>query len=97
MHQHLFNHIDIPPTQINILDGNAEDLNIECQRYEEKIKLLGGIRLFLSGIGGDGLLFFSFHSQLKQFIGHIAFNEPGSSLKSRTRVAVLSLSFTLLL
>ena len=55
MHEHLFNHIDIPPSQINILDGNAEDLKLECERYEEKIQAVGGIKLFLSGIGGDGL------------------------------------------
>ena len=48
----------------------AEDYKAECKRYEEKIKAVGGIDLFLGGVGMDG---------------HIAFNEPGSSLKSRTR------------
>ncbi|KAJ2843693.1 Glucosamine-6-phosphate isomerase (Glucosamine-6-phosphate deaminase) (GNPDA) (GlcN6P deaminase) [Coemansia brasiliensis] len=58
-----------------MLDGNAEDLAAECQRYEEKIKQVGGIELFLGGIGPDG---------------HIAFNEPGSSLESVTRVKTLA-------
>ena len=59
---------------MHILDGNAPDLELECQQYEEKIKRYGGIELFLGGIGPDG---------------HIAFNEPGSSLKSRTRIKTL--------
>ena len=70
MHKNLFKHIDIKPENVNILDGLAEDLTKECQRYEDKIKSVGGIKLFLGGIGEDG---------------HIAFNEPGSSLASRTR------------
>jgi glucosamine-6-phosphate deaminase len=75
MYNNLFNHIDIPKENINILNGNAPDLNKECKDYEAKIKRLGGIELFLGGIGPDG---------------HIAFNEPGSSLVSRTRVKTLS-------
>jgi len=75
MHHHLFRHIDIPKENINILNGNAADLEKECQRYEEKIKAIGGIHLFMGGIGPDG---------------HIAFNEPGSSLTSRTRVKTLT-------
>lgn len=70
MHENFFDHIDIKKENINILDGLAEDLEKECQRYEDKIKSYGGIHLFLGGIGEDG---------------HIAFNEPGSSLASRTR------------
>ena len=70
MHENLFKYLDIKPENINILDGLAKDLEKECQRYEDKIKSVGGIRLFLGGIGEDG---------------HIAFNEPGSSLASRTR------------
>ena len=70
MHENLFKYIDMKPENINILDGLAKDLEKECQRYEDKIKSVGGIRLFLGGIGEDG---------------HIAFNEPGSSLASRTR------------
>jgi len=75
MYENLFNHIDIPKENINILDGNAPDLEKVCKDYEEKILAYGGIELFLGGIGPDG---------------HIAFNEPGSSLVSRTRVKTLS-------
>jgi glucosamine-6-phosphate deaminase len=75
MHHHLFRHIDIPRENINILNGNALDLELECEQYEEKMRQVGGIHLFLGGIGPDG---------------HIAFNEPGSSLTSRTRVKTLT-------
>ena len=70
MWNNFFNHIDIRKENVNILNGNASDLAAECARYETKIKNYGGIHLFLGGIGPDG---------------HIAFNEPGSSLSSRTR------------
>lgn len=70
-----FNHIDILPENVNILNGNAPDLEAECEAYEGKIKSYGGIKLFMGGIGADG---------------HIAFNEPGSSLKSGTRVKTLT-------
>ena len=75
MAHHFFEYIDIPKQNINILDGNAADLEGECLKYEEKIQKVGGIHLFLGGIGPDG---------------HIAFNEPGSSLSSRTRVKTLT-------
>ena len=75
MYDNLFNHIDIPKENINILNGNSNDLKKECEEYEEKIKSVGGINLFLGGIGPDG---------------HIAFNEPGSSLLSRTRIKTLN-------
>ena len=75
MHENLFDHIDIPKENINILNGSAPNLEKECEAYEEKIKSYGGINLFLGGIGPDG---------------HIAFNEPGSSLKSKTRVKTLT-------
>lgn len=75
MAKNFFDHIDIPKENINILNGNAPDLAAECREYEEKIKRAGGIQLFLGGIGPDG---------------HIAFNEPGSSLQSRTRVKTLT-------
>ena len=75
MNKYLFSHIDIPKENINILNGNAPDLEAECASYEEKIKKAGGIKLFVGGIGPDG---------------HIAFNEPGSSLSSRTRVKTLT-------
>ena len=75
MWHNLFSHIDIPPENVNILNGNAKDLEKECSDYEAKIKKMGGIQLFLGGIGPDG---------------HIAFNEPGSSLSSRTRIKTLT-------
>jgi glucosamine-6-phosphate deaminase len=75
MYDNLFNHIDIPERNINILNGNAPDLEKECDEYERGIAKAGGIDLFLGGIGPDG---------------HIAFNEPGSSLTSRTRIKSLS-------
>ncbi|WP_368157611.1 glucosamine-6-phosphate deaminase [Aeromonas sp. R10-2] len=75
MHNNFFSHIDIRPENINILNGNAEDLVAECKRYEDKIKSYGKIHLFMGGVGNDG---------------HIAFNEPASSLSSRTRVKTLT-------
>lgn len=75
MWTNFFSHIDIKPDNANILNGNAPDLIAECQRYEEKILSYGGIDLFIGGIGEDG---------------HIAFNEPGSSLSSRTRIKTLT-------
>jgi glucosamine-6-phosphate deaminase len=60
---------------VHILNGNAPDLKAECVAYEESIRSVGGIELFLGGIGTDG---------------HIAFNEPGSSIQSRTRVKTLA-------
>ncbi len=73
--KNFFDHIDIPQSQINILNGNAKYLEKECADYEKKIKDAGGIELFLRGIDPDG---------------HIAFNEPGSSLESRTRIKTLT-------
>lgn len=52
MWTHFFSHVDIHPSQINILNGNAPDLEAECVEYERKIKAAGGIDLFLGGIGG---------------------------------------------
>jgi len=75
MEKNFFSHIDIRTENINILDGNAKDLNKECEDYESKIDRYGGIHLFLGGIGPDG---------------HIAFNEPASSLTSKTRVKTLT-------
>lgn len=75
MYNNFFNHIDIKKENIHILNGNAIDPEKECKQYEEEIKKAGGIDLFLGGIGPDG---------------HIAFNEPGSSLSSRTRVKTLT-------
>ena len=75
MFTNLFNHIDCPRENIHILNGNAPDLAAECAHYEQMIEEAGGIDLFLGGIGPDG---------------HIAFNEPGSSLSSRTRQKTLT-------
>ena len=75
MWSNFFNHIDIPAENVNILNGNADDLEAECRRFEEKIKSYGGIDQFMGGVGPDG---------------HIAFNEPGSSLTSRTRMKTLT-------
>ena len=75
MWANLFSHIDIPKENVNLPNGNATDLAAECQLYEDKIKSYGKIHLFLGGVGTDG---------------HIAFNEPGSSLSSRTRVKTLA-------
>lgn len=75
MHNNFFNHVDVLPENINILNGNPgniteKDLKKECARYEEKMASYGGVDLFIGGVGVDG---------------HLAFNEPGSSLQSRTR------------
>ncbi len=75
MHDNFFNHIDIPAENVNILNGMADDLEAECARYEAKIESYGGIDLFLGGSGVDG---------------HIAFNEPFTSLTSRTGVRALT-------
>ena len=75
MATNLFNHIDCPKQNIHILNGNAADLEAECAAYEAEIQKFGGIELFIGGIGPDG---------------HIAFNEPGSSLTSRTRQKTLT-------
>lgn len=70
MKENFFKHIDIKEENTYILDGLTKDIKEECKKYEEKIKELGPIKLFMGGVGEDG---------------HIAFNEPGSSLTSRTR------------
>ena len=72
MHRNLFDKIDIPAGNIHILNGNAADLDKEC---EKAIIEAGGIDLFLGGVGEDG---------------HLAFNEPFSSINSRTRVVTLT-------
>lgn len=75
MKENLFDHIDIDPANVNFLDGNATDIEAECARYEAKIRSYGGVDLFMGGVGIDG---------------HLAFNEPGSSLGSRTRQVSLT-------
>ena len=75
MWNNFFSHVDIKPENVNILNGNAEDLAAECAGYEARIEAAGGIDLFIGGVGEDG---------------HLAFNEPFSSLNSRTRVKTLT-------
>ena len=75
MKKNFFDFVDVPKENINILNGNAPDLAGECASYEERIVKAGGIDLFLGGVGEDG---------------HLAFNEPFSSLASRTRVKTLT-------
>lgn len=76
MLNNFFKYIDIDPVNVHILNGNAADLQAECNEFEEKIKASGGIELFIAGMGSDG---------------HVAFNEPCSSLASRTRIKTLTL------
>lgn len=59
MWDNFFAHIDILPENANILNGNAPDLEAECEAYEAKIKAVGGIHLFLGGIGADGHIAFT--------------------------------------
>ena len=75
MQQNLFDHLNIDASRINIPDGRALDFELHCRQYEQKIKDAGGIDLQVLGLGSDG---------------HIAFNEPGSSLGSRTRLKTLA-------
>ena len=75
MAKNFFDHVDVPKENINILNGNAPDLAAECESYEQRILAAGGIDLFMGGVGEDG---------------HLAFNEPFSSLVSRTRVKSLT-------
>lgn len=74
MQENLFQHINIPPRAIHVPSGTATNHEAYCQWYEDEIKKSGGIDLQVLGIGGDC---------------HIAFNEPGSSLGSRTRLKTL--------
>jgi glucosamine-6-phosphate deaminase len=75
MQQSLFDHINIDPRDTHVPDGRALDFEAYCEQYERLIKEEGGIDLQVLGIGSDG---------------HIAFNEPGSSLGSRTRLKTLT-------
>ncbi len=75
MWKHFFSHIDIRKENVHILNGNAPDLALECENFEKDIEAAGGIDLFIGGVGPDG---------------HLAFNEPGSSLSSRTRIKTLT-------
>jgi len=75
MNRHLFDHIDVPRERIHIPDGLAADIPAFCRGYEEDIRSSGGIDVQVLGIGTDG---------------HIGFNEPSSSLASRTRIKTLT-------
>lgn len=75
MRRHFFDKVDLAPKNINMLDGRAKHLGAMCKQYEQAIKRAGGIDLQVLGIGSNG---------------HIAWNEPGSSFKSRTRVVDLT-------
>jgi glucosamine-6-phosphate deaminase len=75
MQEHLFAHINIDPARTHVPDGRALDYSAYCRQYEQRIEDAGGIDLQVLGIGRDG---------------HIAFNEPGSSLGSRTRLKTLT-------
>lgn len=75
MHHHFFDHVDIRAENIHILDGDSADPANECAEFEQKIQSVGGIDLFLGGVGSDG---------------HIAFNESGTALHSQTRLCQLS-------
>jgi glucosamine-6-phosphate deaminase len=75
MKQHLFGYVNIPEENVHIPDGMTKDIPAFCRRYEEDIKAAGGIDVQILGIGTDG---------------HVGFNEPSSSLASRTRIKTLT-------
>lgn len=77
MHDHLFDHVDIDPSNIHIPDGelSIDEIQEFCRKYEDKIDSYGGLDLQLLGIGRTG---------------HIGFNEPGSHLESKTRLIKLA-------
>lgn len=75
MHEHFFKHVNVPKQNIHIPSGNTSNYTAFCQWYERQIEKCGGIDLQILGIGSDG---------------HVAFNEPSSSLSSRTRLKTLA-------
>lgn len=77
MHDNFFQHVNIPPQNIHIPSGTTNNYRAFCEWYERRIKDFGGIDVQILGIGSDG---------------HIGFNEPGSSLSSRTRLKTLAKS-----
>jgi len=77
MKQHLFDHVDIDPSNAHLPHGEAPDLLAECARYEEEIREAGGLGLTFLGLGRNG---------------HIGFNEPGTPFDARTRVVELTQS-----
>jgi glucosamine-6-phosphate deaminase len=75
MKRHLFDHVDIDPHNTNVPDGSVPDLELECARYEERLRHAGGLDLTFLGLGRNG---------------HIGFNEPGTPFDSHTRVVDLA-------
>lgn len=75
MFDNFLKHVDVEPKNAHIPNGMAADLEAECKRYEDVIAGLGGVDLWMGGVGADG---------------HSAFNEPGSSLSSLTRLKTLA-------
>ena len=75
MHENLFKDINLDVRHIHVPQGMAKDIDAFCEWYEKRMVECGGIDLQVLGIGGNG---------------HIAFNEPGSSLGSRTRIKTLT-------
>jgi len=75
MHENLFNHININPNNVHVPSGVVKDFKAYCQWYEDEIEKAGGVDLQVLGIGSDG---------------HIGFNEPGTSLASRTSIVTLT-------
>src|SRR3954470_10984845 len=75
MHENFFRHVNIPPQNVHIPSGTTTNYPAFCAWYERRIEECGGIDIQILGIGSDG---------------HIAFNEPGSSLASRTRLKTLA-------
>ena len=75
MQENFFKHIDIKPRNTHILNGMTTNYAKECSDFEKEMRKVGGVHLFIGGVGEDG---------------HIAFNEPFSSLQSRTRVKTLT-------
>jgi glucosamine-6-phosphate deaminase len=75
MQEHLFGKVNIAPAHVHFPDGLAADIPAHCAEYEKALRSAGGIDLQLLGIGSDG---------------HIGFNEPSSSLASRTRIKTLT-------
>ena len=75
MNENLFEHVNVPLERTHVPSGTAEDYCVHCRQYEQLIEQAGGIDVQVLGIGSDG---------------HIAFNEPGTSLASRTHVTTLT-------
>ena len=75
MQQVLFDHVNVNPDRIHLPDGKSNDVPVTCTDYERSISAAGGIDLQVLGLGSDG---------------HIGFNEPSSSLASRTRIKTLT-------